>query len=229
MTGATAEVTIAATKGLTASFDPAGTTLPVPGPASTLLLVHNTGNLEDAYQATIVGTTGPITASLQGLDGQPTQSIPLFRLPGLSNGAIPLDCNLQASGVGTVTVKLTSLSDPSIQTFAMATINMSTVTIDRVVIAEASEPKYGTLDSNDQLVITWAFNGAASVGSESLLVDNKAISPCYGPYGPNADGSSTSRACSDRSTWARTNTRFSRPTATGTQRAAPVRSMWSWG
>ena len=60
--------------------------MPEPGTASFLLLVNNTGNVEDAYKADITGTGGPITASLIGLDGQPTPAIPLFRLPGLATG-----------------------------------------------------------------------------------------------------------------------------------------------
>ena len=38
--------------------------LPVPGTSSFLLLVNNTGNTEDAYTATIMGTSGPVTANL---------------------------------------------------------------------------------------------------------------------------------------------------------------------
>ena len=56
--------------------------LPQPGPTSFVLEPHNTGNQDDSYTATIVGTTGPVDASLIGLDGQPTQSIPIFDLPG---------------------------------------------------------------------------------------------------------------------------------------------------
>ena len=52
-----------------------------------------------------------MTASLIGLDGLPTQSIPVFRLPGLSTGAILLQTNLAAIGQGTVTIVVKSLSD----------------------------------------------------------------------------------------------------------------------
>ena len=43
-----------------------------------------------------------------GLDGQPTQSIPTFRLPGLSTGAILLQADLAAARNGAVTVKVKS-------------------------------------------------------------------------------------------------------------------------
>ena len=52
-------------------------------------------------------------------------------------------------------------------------------------MAEAT-PKNGILESNDQLVITWAVNGADSVGSKSLSVDGKAVSTIYGPYSGGA-------------------------------------------
>src|SRR5262249_32933373 len=108
-----ADLTIAPAQGLAAHFDPAAQVLPVPGTSSFLLLVDNTGNTEDAYTATVMGTTGPVTASLMGLDGRPTQAVPVFRLPGLSTGAILLQTNLAAAGQGDVTVQVQSLGDPT--------------------------------------------------------------------------------------------------------------------
>ncbi len=58
----------------------------------------NTGTLEDSYTATITGTTGPIQASLTGLDGLATQTVPIFILPGLSTGVLVLQVNLTALG-----------------------------------------------------------------------------------------------------------------------------------
>src|SRR5262249_9154505 len=88
--GASATLTVPPTVGMTAELSPATQVLPVPGTSSFVLLVHNTGNTEDSYTATITGSAGPITASLTGLDGSPAQTIPVFRLPGLSTGAILL-------------------------------------------------------------------------------------------------------------------------------------------
>ena len=79
---------------MTAAFSPASQTLSQPGMATFLLMVHNTGNTEDSYSATIMGTNGPVTATLVGLDGSPTQSISTFILPGLSTGAIELQVSL---------------------------------------------------------------------------------------------------------------------------------------
>ena len=115
-----ADVTITGRFDMTASFDKGTIELPVPGAASFVLLIESLGNLEDQYTATILDTSGPITASLHGLDGQPTQTIPLFILPGLSTGAILLSTQLAAFGEGTITVQVTSLSDPSITSQATA-------------------------------------------------------------------------------------------------------------
>ena len=48
------------------STDKVDAEIPAPAAVPFLLNVHNTGNTEDAYFATIIGTTGPITASLVG-------------------------------------------------------------------------------------------------------------------------------------------------------------------
>ncbi len=106
---ASADLSIPATHGMTAQFSPASQTLSSPGTATFLLMVHNTGNAEDSYSATIMGTNGPVTATLVGLDGSATQSIPTFNLPGLSTGAIELQVDLSAVGQGTVTVQVKSL------------------------------------------------------------------------------------------------------------------------
>ncbi len=107
---ASADLAIPATSGMTAEFSPATQTLSAPGTATFLLMVHNTGNTEDSYSATIIGANGPVTATLVGLDGSPTQSIPTFILPGLSTGAIELQVDLSAVGTGTVTVQVKSLT-----------------------------------------------------------------------------------------------------------------------
>jgi uncharacterized membrane protein len=109
---ATASLTIPAMQGLTAQLMPATQTLAQPGPAPFTAQVENTGNTQDSYTATIVGITGPITAALVGLDGLPTQTIPNFSLPGLSIGLLPLRTTATGDGVGTVSIKVTSLSDP---------------------------------------------------------------------------------------------------------------------
>ncbi len=110
---ATATLSIPATEGLTAGLNPSVQVLPTPGSSSFLVMVNNTGNSEDSYTATITGTTGPLTATLTGLDGSPTQTISTFRLPGLSTGAILLQTSLTSFGQGTVTVQVSSQTQPT--------------------------------------------------------------------------------------------------------------------
>jgi uncharacterized membrane protein len=118
----TATLTIPSTQGLTAQLTPSAKVIPIPGTSSFLLLVNNTGNVQDSYTATIMGTSGPVTATLVGLDGLPTQTIPTFYLPGLSSGAIVLQTDLKTAGQGTVTVRVSSLTNKAMVASATAMI-----------------------------------------------------------------------------------------------------------
>ncbi|MHB8969759.1 MAG: dockerin type I domain-containing protein [Pirellulaceae bacterium] len=118
-----AELDIRATKGLASRFDPATQVLAIPGTADFLLLLKNTGNTEDSYTATISATDGPITASLIGLDGRPTQTIPVFRLPGLGTGTVRLNTGLSTTGLGAVRVKVTSLTDSRVSSEVTAVVS----------------------------------------------------------------------------------------------------------
>jgi uncharacterized repeat protein (TIGR01451 family) len=108
---ASANLNIKSFNGLDAHADPRVRVLPVPGTTSFLLLVDNTGNVEDAFSATITGMHGPVTAHLMGLDGQPADSIPIFRLPGLSTAALLLQADIPAPGTGMVDVQVRSLNN----------------------------------------------------------------------------------------------------------------------
>jgi hypothetical protein len=114
---------IPTTMGVSSKLSPSTEILPVPGTTSFLLIVNNTGNLEDSYTATITGTNGPVTASLVGLDGNPTQTVPIFILPGLSTGEILLQTDLTSTGSGAVTVQVTSLTNDALTTSSTATVN----------------------------------------------------------------------------------------------------------
>ncbi len=124
---ASASLTIPDTVGLTAEFSPASQVIASPGTALFLLLVNNTGNTEDSYTATVIGTNGPVTASMTGLDGSPTQSISLFRIPGLGEAAILLSVNLAGLGEGQVTVEVDSLGNPGTTAIATATVNSAVI------------------------------------------------------------------------------------------------------
>ncbi len=115
-----ADVTIAEFIGVATEFDPPVNDLPAPGMATLLLLVDNIGNVEDEYSATIVGTSGPITANLRDLNGDPVQTVPLFILPGFSTGALFLDAELTDLGTGSVTVEVVSLTDDAVTSQATA-------------------------------------------------------------------------------------------------------------
>ena len=121
--GDSASLTIGTSSGLSASLTPSVQVLPIPGTTSFLLMVTNTGNTEDSYTATITGVSGRVLASLQGLDGQATQTIPIFRLPALSSGAIVIDTDLMTVGTGTVSVMVRSLSNSAMSQSVTAKVS----------------------------------------------------------------------------------------------------------
>ena len=194
----TADLTISQTLGLAAQFQQPTQVLPVPGTSDFLLLVNNTGNLQDSYSATITGTTGPVTASLTGLDGNPTQSIPEFILPGLSTGAILLQTDLTATGQGTVTIEVQSLSNPSETATATATVSATaTSTPIQPVIQLAASPgsttTYGQSVSFTATVGPPASGDPTPTGSVQFQIDGSNFGS---PVTLDNNGSATSDAIS---------------------------------
>jgi hypothetical protein len=178
---ATAALRVPASTGLTDGFTPASQTLTVPGAAPFLLQVNNTGNSEDAYTASITGTTGPITASLIGLDGQPTQSIPVFRLPGLSSGAIELQTTATGRGTGTVTIEVHSLTNsnqaPTIATLVVGAASSPTAppppppAATGMTITGVTE-QYGLLYQRETVTALVTAGGVPVSGGQVTLTDN---------------------------------------------------------
>ena len=119
---ATADIAIAVNRQLSANLTPEVRVLPIPGTTDFLLEVRNVGNIEEAYSATIIATSGPVTASLNGLDDQPTQTIDEFRLPGLATGIITVNAELTGAGEGTVTIRIEALGNPAIAATVVGTV-----------------------------------------------------------------------------------------------------------
>jgi probable HAF family extracellular repeat protein len=121
---ASATIVVPSSLGVTAAFVPPSQSNPGvgAGPVVFALNVNNTGTAEDGYSATITGTSGAVQASLVGLSGSPTQSIPKFLLPGVTGGEIFLNVTPSGSQGGTVTVQIMSLSNPNETATATATL-----------------------------------------------------------------------------------------------------------
>jgi uncharacterized membrane protein len=131
---ASTQLAIPPSRGFSAQLDSVKKTLPSPGATTFSLNVQNTGNTEDAFTASITGTSGPIRAALTAANGSPTQSIPVFRLPGLSAASLGLKTTLTAPGTGTVTIAVRSLTNGAL----VATI---TATVTTTVIPTGDGPK----------------------------------------------------------------------------------------
>lgn len=116
-----ADVEIDESRNLFAEFDPNVVALPTPGPSTLRLIVNNLGNVEDQYVATIIGTTGPIIASLNGLNDPVTTSEP-FIIPPLGSAVLLVNAELTDAEPSTVTVEVVSVNDPSMTSEATATL-----------------------------------------------------------------------------------------------------------
>ena len=120
---ANALVTLDAQKAVAAGFAPATVeNLAAPGGAESVLAVSNFGNVADHYHVAITGVSGPPSAGLIGLDGQPVSSIAGLYLAGFANGAIPLQATLGTFGQGQVTVDIVSETDAQVHAQAIVTI-----------------------------------------------------------------------------------------------------------
>jgi hypothetical protein len=150
-------------------------------------MVANTGNTEDAYTATIIGTQGPISASLIGLNGQQTQTLPIFRLPGLSTGAIRLLANLTAAGQGDVTIQVQSLND------GRRTARVTAAVKAPVVANHAPQAKPDGYQTNEDTALDVLVNTGAlandSDDDQDLLHMRVVQLPQHGKLTPRADGS----------------------------------------
>ncbi|MGA2259787.1 MAG: Ig-like domain repeat protein, partial [Thermoguttaceae bacterium] len=174
---ASTTINVAPSRGLAVNASPASVTLPQPGPTSFVLQPQNTGTQDDSYQATIVGTTGPVAASLIGLDGQPTQSIPIFYLPGLSSGAIDVNANLLSAGAGTVTVQVTSTDGEIVAPPVTFDVQTQSTTIGTNTTLVSDHPNGSTYGNAVTFTATvGAVSGTTTpTGSVQFLVDNSDL------------------------------------------------------
>ncbi len=200
---ATATLTVPTTSGLSTAFAPATQIIPIPGTTSFLLTVHNTGNTEDHFTASITGITGSVTSTLTGIDGQPAQSIPVFYLPGLATGQFLLNANATATGHSTISVQVTSLTNSAVTSSNTAILEAGSTTpavtlYSSSILSEAGQPVTfttvvcvpgtgapgtGTVTFMDGSTVlgTTALdaNGAATISTSALTAGNHSITATY--------------------------------------------------
>ena len=183
---ATATVTVSGTKSVSAAITPSPASVPAtPGSVALLFQTNNTGNLPDTYKATITGTTGPVTATLNNSG----QTVAFYPVPALGNSEFPLNAQITGSGKATITVAVTSLSDNTITSQATVTINNATppppvptvnpslanVTVHRLADLDAS----GSTDpSSLPLTFTWTVLSVppgSAINSGSINLATSAI------------------------------------------------------
>ena len=114
---------------------------------------------------------GPVTARLVGLDGLPTQAISEFRLPGLSTGAVLLQTDLAATGQGTITVRVQSLSNQAMTALATAKVSAG-VTAEATTTHLVPTPNPATPGRPVTFIaIVTAAGGGTPTGAATFTVD----------------------------------------------------------
>lgn len=182
-----ASLVVPAVKGVAASLTPGSQQVTsTPKDVTLNLGVTATGNLNDLYTAAITSTSGPVTASLTG-PGSSGSAIPSFALPALGNASFAAPARLNASGTGTVTVKVTSLSDSAVFSTTTATIQSPTpqlppnvsagsnrvVPLNRLAILDGS----ATTDPNTPalpITYSWQLQSAPQGSNAALNFDTQA-------------------------------------------------------
>jgi Transglutaminase-like superfamily/LVIVD repeat len=196
---AEANVVIPSAKGISAAFSPARTGLKAPGQVALLLQMQNTGTIDDSYIATIVSTSGPVTASLVDITGLPVKTTSVFILPGAAQGEFVVNANLTGLSDGTVTVKITSQTDPTITTTAVGVVGIG----NSVPVAVAGKKRnvrtgrYVSLDggqsydpSENRLTYAWTVVSIPS-GSSLVILNNGGLGSASTPqpfFLPDVDG-----------------------------------------
>lgn len=172
-------LTIESRLGMDAAFDKDKITPPTPGAYSTLFVIDNLGNFEDEYVVEITSVTGPVTASLVGLHGAPTQSIPIMRVPGLAQGAIEVKALINALASGSIRVRVRSLTDDSI---------VAEDTLEIVGGPSSQPPVITNSNSAETVQLSRAENSTAVVDIDATDADTPAAQLVYSISG-GADAS----------------------------------------
>ena len=93
-----------------------------------------------------------------------------------------------AVGDHSYTIQVTDSTGKSASYNSTFTVYPSALTISGVVVAEANPPKNGILESDEQLVITWATSGpvpyTTSGVNPTLTVNGRVVAFKFGPFGP---------------------------------------------
>jgi hypothetical protein len=194
---ATANLTVSGSKGVSAAITPSSTSVQTtPGSVSLLLEATNTGNVPDTYTAAITGTTGPVTATLNGSG----QSVASFPIPTLGNSEFPLNATVNGPGAASVTVTVTSLSNGAITSHATVIIDNSTpgpptavaaaggnTPLHRLAVLNAS----GSSDPNNlPLTYLWTLASAppgSALNSGSISLSSSA----FAAFRPDVPGTYT--------------------------------------
>ena len=101
-------------------------------------------------------------------------------------GGLYYSCSIGTRAAGTHTYTITSTDatgGQSTSTGSFTVVSPDPPTISSVVVGEAAAPRNGILETNENLVITWAATSSLGVGSQHVSVDGYGNRADQGPFG----------------------------------------------
>ncbi len=123
---ASATVTIPAMSAVSVSGQPANSVLTsTPATRVVNVVVQNLGNVEDQFNLTITGSSGPISAHFLDASGADVSSISSMTIPAFSSAVVRLSATISSNAAATVTVRATSLTTAT--TLSSATLQFGFV------------------------------------------------------------------------------------------------------
>lgn len=168
---ASAAIVISNRRSLVVRCSPVEKVLPDLGSADFAIEIENLGAQFETYQARIVGETGPVDASLLGLDGSPVALVPLVLVPPLGLGEIGLAADLTDYGDASVTIDIdaTTITTPIEPVTAVVTCRLSSdaENVSPLVDAGPNRP----MEDGGTVVVDAVFTDADVEDTHTAMID----------------------------------------------------------
>jgi hypothetical protein len=124
-----------------------------------------------AADVTLTGTAGATTVVVTGSGA--TYTVAVSNMGGVGTVIASLAAGVAHDAAGNANAASTSTAN---------SVTYRGLTVGSVAICEASTPRNGVLESNENLKITWAARSPNAIVSQTLTIDGKAVTPISGPF-----------------------------------------------
>jgi hypothetical protein len=167
------------------------------------ITIKNTGNVEDRFAVSIVGTSGPLTAQLvDASSGLSVNSIGAITIPAFSSAAVQLNATVSANSTATVTVRATSLTSALVQASATVSFGVApTCSLDidgdgaALALTDGLLIVRHLLGLGNAALVAGAYNPAGSYGN--LTDISSRLATLSSNNWLDIDGNGTTQAATD--------------------------------